>query len=353
MGIIFMMVLTIFIAGMVQSEDVVPAITPTAIQQALARVTATAVNTPTLAPSPTNTATSTPTNTPTQTTTPTETATPTNTPSPTNTLAPHEPTYTPQPPTPTFTPVPLPTPPDGLTWTLRVPILMYHYISVPPEDADVYRLDLSVEPDDFREQMTYLYENGYTTVDFYDLSRAITNNGELPDKPVIITLDDGYRDNYTNAFPILREFGFTATIFIPTEFIDKGYDAYLTWEMIEEMAAAGIRFEPHSRTHPDLRDRERDFLIWEILGPQQTLGAHLGYTPRYFAYPAGRYDETVIEVLDELQFWGAVTTQGGKWHGFGDRFEWTRLRVHNYTVLPEFIDLVELTGYVGGKPVDG
>jgi peptidoglycan/xylan/chitin deacetylase (PgdA/CDA1 family) len=111
--------------------------------------------------------------------------------------------------------------------------------------------------------------------------------------------------------------------------------------MIEEMAEYGIRFEPHSKTHPDLRDRDREFLIWEILGPQETLAAHLGYTPRYFAYPGGRYDEAVITILAELDFWGAVTTAGGKWQGYNDRYEWTRMRVRYSATINEFADLVE------------
>ena len=222
-----------------------------------------------------------------------------------------------------------------------MPILMYHYISIPPQDADQYRIDLSVTPENFRAQMAYLVENGYNTIDLYDLSLAIVNKRELPPNPVVITLDDGYRDNYENAFPILKEFGLKATIFVPTQFIDSGNPNHLTWEMIEEMAAYGIRFEPHSKTHPDLRDRERDFLIWELLGSQETLAAHLGYTPRYFAYPGGRYDQAVIDILTELDYWAAVTTAGGKWHGFNDRYEWTRMRVRYSYSLAEFADLVE------------
>jgi peptidoglycan/xylan/chitin deacetylase (PgdA/CDA1 family) len=217
---------------------------------------------------------------------------------------------------------------------------MYHYISIPPQDADQYRLDLSVTPDNFRAQMAYLAQNGYSTVDLYDLSLAIANKRELPPNPVIITLDDGYRDNYEYAFPILQEFGFKATIFIPTEFLDLGNPNYLTWDMVHEMAAYGIRFEVHSRTHPDLSNQERDFLIWEILGPQETLAAHLGYTPRYFAYPGGRYDQDVIDILAELDYWGAVTTASGKWNGFNDRYEWTRMRVRYSYSLGEFADLV-------------
>lgn len=296
--------------------------------------TATAKATETIPPTKTNTATPLPTETATETASPTPTLRPSNTP----TALPTEgPTAT---PTDTPTPPPLPTPIGVFSWTLKVPILMYHYISVPPEDADEYRVDLSVTPENFRAQMEYLVANGFTAIDLYDLSLAIVNKRELPEKPVIITLDDGYLDNYENAFPILQELGMTATFFIPTEFVDLENPDYMSWAMIEEMASAGMRFEPHSKNHPDLRERDRDFLIWQILGPRETLEAHIGYTPRYYAYPGGRYDDAVIELVAEMDYWGAVVTAGGKWHGFNDRFEWTRMRVRNETDLAEFADLV-------------
>ncbi len=327
----------------------------TAVSPALVAVTATSTQTavPSFTHTPTNTATPTQTGTPTQTALPP--ATSTLIPTVTETAVPP----TDAPPTATFSPTvtptlpPLPTPSGTYSWTLKVPILMYHYISIPPEDADVYRTDLSVAPKDFRAQMQYLADNGFTTIDLYDLSLAITAKIELPEKPVIITMDDGYLDNYTEAFPILQEFGQKATFFIVTEFVDFGREGYMTWPMIEEMAAAGMRMEPHSRTHPDLRERDPDFLVWEILGPQETLAAHIGYPPRFFAYPGGSYDEDTIAMLRELDFWGAVVTAGGKWHGFNDRYEWTRVRMRNTTHIAEFADFVDAGDHIGGKPPGG
>ena len=246
-------------------------------------------------------------------------------------------------------PPPLPTPSGVYSWTLKVPILMYHYISEPPAEADKYRKDLSVTPEDFEKQMAYLVENGFESVDLYDLSLAITNKRDLPEKPVIITLDDGYLDNYTNAFPILKEKGLEATFFVVTEFIDDGREGYLNWEMVKEMAGAGMRIEPHSKTHPDLSGAERDYIIYEALGSQETIAAHIGYTPRYFCYPGGRYGEETIAILDELGYWGAVTTADGAWHGFNDRFEWSRIRMRNTTTLPEFADMVNPYDTVAGN----
>ena len=246
---------------------------------------------------------------------------------------------------------PLPTPIGGYSWTLKVPILMYHYISQPPADADVYRVDLSVTPDNFRQQLAWLRDNGYTGIDFYELSLAIVGLTELPEKPVLLTFDDGYLDNYTAAFPLLQEYGYKATFFVVTDFVDYGREGYMTWPMLEEMSRAGHRIESHSRTHPDLRDKDRDGLIWEILGSQQTIAAHIGHTPRYLCYPGGDYNEETIQMLRELDFWGAVTTRNDTWHGFNERFEWGRLRIRNDTTLQEFANVLDLEGTVRGKPV--
>lgn len=340
-------ILLLLILPACQRTAPLPPHIPTAVAALPTAVGKTAVPpTSTLSPAPTVTLTHTPlptaTNTPTPTATETETAVPTSTPTA---------TVPPPTPTPTAT-LPLPTPAGVYSWTLKVPILMYHYISIPPEDADDLHIGLSVEPDHFQEQMTYLVKNGYTTIDLYDLSLAITNKRELPPKPVIITIDDGYRDHYENAFPILRDLGLTATFFVATDFVDQGHPTYMNWPMLEEMAAAGMRIEPHTKTHADLRDRSRADLIWQILGSQETIAAHVGYQPRYFAYPAGQYDEQTIQILAELDFWGAVTTNAGQWHGFNGRYEWPRFRIRHDTHLPEFSDLIDPADTVGGKPIN-
>jgi peptidoglycan/xylan/chitin deacetylase (PgdA/CDA1 family) len=197
--------------------------------------------------------------------------------------------------------------------------------------------------------MAYLRDNGYTTIDLYDLSAAITGQTELPERPVVLTFDDGYLDHYQVAFPILQEYGFKGTFFVNTEFIDRGREEYATWPMVEEMARASHRIESHSRTHPNLIGKSRDDLIWELLGAHETLTAHLGYRPRFFCYPGGDYDAATIQMLAELDYWGAVTTADGSWHGFNDRYEWTRLRIHNYTNLQEFARLVDLEGTTRGR----
>jgi len=253
----------------------------------------------------------------------TMTATATDTPPPTQTV------------TPSATATPWPTP-DGLPRQVRVPILMYHHIAVPPPDADAIERDLSVTPADFEAQLQWLAQNGYTSISLYDLVYALAQGKPLPPRPVILTFDDGYRDAYENAFPLLQKYGFKGTFFVITEFIDQNYPDYLAWSEVDVMNSAGMDIEPHTKTHPDLRGRDHDFLIWQILGSAQTVEAHIGHFPRFFAYPSGRYDAAVLQVVQKIGLWGVVTTQQGTIHASNGLYELKRVRIRNSDTLDSF-----------------
>src|SRR5215207_5305181 len=148
---------------------------------------------------------------------------------------------------------------DGTLRRLRVPILMYHYVSELPPDADDIRVGLTVSPQMFREHMQYLQTAGYQTVSLYEINLALEHGTPLPPKPVVLTFDDGYIDHYSTVFPILQEYSFTGTFFIISQFVDNNHPAYMTWEQIAQMANAGMRMEAHTKTHADLRSRNYDF----------------------------------------------------------------------------------------------
>ena len=217
---------------------------------------------------------------------------------------------------------------------------MYHYISIPPSDANVYRLDLSVKPHDLDAQLQYLSENGYTTISLYDLYGYLATGAALPVKPVVLTFDDGYVDAYINAYPLLRKYRMTGTFFIVTDFINAGNPAYLSWAMVKEMSDHGMSIESHTRTHPDMRNRSFEFLVWQILGPIEAITAYTGKAPRFFCYPSGVYDAAVISVLESVNTWAAVTTHQGNQHSLQDAMTWTRLRVRGSTTLGQFAELV-------------
>ncbi len=229
-------------------------------------------------------------------------------------------------PTSTATVPPGPTP-DGVARALQVPILMYHRISVPPADADVYRRDLSVSPTRFEEHLRYLADAGYHTITLDDLLYALTQDRPLPDKPVILTFDDGYEDNYTEAFPLLRRYGIVGHFFIITDFVNQERPDYMTWPQIEEMSAAGQRFGSHSRDHPNLSGKSIDYLVWQALGSKEAIAEHLGYHPRWVAYPLGYYDQQTIAVFKSADYWGGLVTAQGATHTLDGIFELKRVRV--------------------------
>ena len=223
----------------------------------------------------------------------------------------------------------------------QVPILMYHYVSELPEDADVYRQDLTVPPDAFEAQLAYLDEAGYRPISLTDLHLHLTEGYPLPDKPVVLTFDDGYRDAYEVVFPKLLDHGFTGTFFVLATPAHYESDAYLTWSQMREMSEAGMDIQAHGRDHVDLRGRSYDFLVYQTLGIREAIEFHTGRTPRFFCYPAGRWDDDVIDVLDSAGYWGAVTTEWGRTQTYEDRFTMPRLRVRGEASLESFVAWLE------------
>ena len=301
--------------------------TPTTSATATAQPIALVSLTPSDTPAPTDFPSATPSATPSLTHSHTPTRTFTHTPSLTPTL-----THT---ATATFTPWPTPDS-QARTREIKVPILMYHHVGPLPNKPDLIRTGLTVLPDNFETQLKFLKERGYQSVDFYQMYYAIALGWELPKKPIVFTFDDAYDDVYTFAFPIMKKYGYTGTVFVPTQFIDEGRADYLNWDQLMELSKAGWRLEPHTKNHVEVDNRGRDFLVYEVYGSMETLRYHLGYQPRFFAYPSGAYDEKSIEMLKEVGYWGAVTTQGGWFHRLANAFEWGRVRVAGQYVMQDF-----------------
>ncbi len=211
---------------------------------------------------------------------------------------------------------------------------MYHYISPLPPDADALRIGLTITPETFENHLRYLRERDYTAISLYELHDALVNGTALPPNPVILTFDDGYAGHYTNAFAILQEYDFTGTFFIITERADGNNPNHLNWRQISEMSSAGMNMETHTKSHFDLRERDYDFIVYQVHGSIESIEAHTGRNTRMLAYPAGRYDDTTLNNLETLTVWRAVTTQTGMYHTTDNYFEVTRLRVSGDTGVP-------------------
>ncbi|RIK39712.1 MAG: hypothetical protein DCC55_17220 [Chloroflexi bacterium] len=232
--------------------------------------------------------------------------------------------------------------PDGIERVTQVPILMYHYLSVPPANADAIRRDLSVEPTLFDQHLARMKEEGYTTINLYDLVAFLHQGRALPEKPVVITFDDGYRDHYENALPLLLKHGMIATFFVVTDFIDEQRPGYLTWEMVRAMHEAGMSIESHGRNHVSLRGKDSDYLVWQALGSLETIEYELGVRPRFISYPGGEYDRLAVEIFRSANYWGGVTTVQGATHTNDNLFELRRVRIRGTTTPDELARLLEL-----------
>jgi peptidoglycan/xylan/chitin deacetylase (PgdA/CDA1 family) len=246
-------------------------------------------------------------------------------------------------PTAIIPPAPiLPPPSDGVTRSAKVPILMYHYISASPSAQDRIRYGLSVTPEKFAEQLQLLSDNGYTTISLRDLYEYLAVGKALPDKPIILTFDDGYLDNYTNAFPILQQYDMVGTFFVLTGPADDGEATYLTWDMITEMSNAGMDIQLHSREHLDLRNRSFDWLVFQIIGGRQSIEGHTGKPVIFMAYPSGKYDAAVLRFLQGNNFWAAVTTASGVTHTLSEPLLWDRVRISGQMDLRAFAKMLGL-----------
>lgn len=204
----------------------------------------------------------------------------------------------------TTSPTPTANPPGWQSVSsFRVPILMYHYIRPLPV-GDQLGYNLSIAPASFAKQLDYLKSQGYTTITFRQLSQKV-----LPPKPVILTFDDGYQDAYTTAFPALRERSMVGTFYIVSGFV--GNPNSVTWQQLKEMQAAGMEIGAHSVDHADLAQATAADQQVEIAGSIQEISRQLGRPVTTFAYPAGKWNQTTVELLQQAGMAYAVTTQEG------------------------------------------
>lgn len=188
-----------------------------------------------------------------------------------------------------------------------IPILLYHQIAEAAQKED--RILLSIPPDIFRSQMKYLHEKGYVSIMLDELAEIENNKKSDSRKLIAITFDDGYLDNYTHAFPILQEYGFSATIFAVTDFFGKSHawdscapKRYMDWSHAREMQHYGISFQSHTCTHPDLTKVGFKEGMRELTYSRRKIEDCLGTPVRHFSYPYGRYNNEVIKMVKEAGY---------------------------------------------------
>jgi peptidoglycan/xylan/chitin deacetylase (PgdA/CDA1 family) len=267
---------------------------------------------------------------PTLTSTPTETATATATITPTAT-----PTATVT-PTPTITPTPTPAFITVEKGDITVPILLYHHITS-GLDGSRYNVDPAI----FEEQVKWLYDNHYTTINISEVASLILNGGQIPQRPVVITFDDGNLDVFENAYPILQKYGFAATFYIVDRYIN-GKDMIST-EQIKELIAQGWEIGSHSKNHTDLTSDGAD-LESEIRLSKLDMEDRLGVSINSFAYPFGQVNENVINKTIRSGYTSAVGLGEQVTHGFYDVFYLNRIEIQANYSMEKFINLLPWSG---------
>lgn len=221
--------------------------------------------------------------------------------------------------------------PGGLSLSgyQKVPVLCYHYF------AESCNSSLCTTSNNFDSQMKYLKDNGYWVITLKELLGFLQYNETIPENAVVITIDDGYRSSYTIAYPILKKYGFVASLFVYTDFVGSCGNA-VTWDQLREMKAHGFEVESHTLSHSDLRKKnegEDDSaftkrITREIYESKAILDKMLGQETFAMAFPYGRYDGKVLEICKEAGYDLGLTVKRG-----GNPFFAAPLRLRRSQVL--------------------
>jgi peptidoglycan/xylan/chitin deacetylase (PgdA/CDA1 family) len=199
----------------------------------------------------------------------------------------------------------------------RFTILMYHQVAVPGSEAEA---KYACPPARFARHMRYLRDRR-PVVSLTAVRRHLAGEGALPDGAVVVTFDDGFRNNYTDALPILRRYEIPATLFFTAGLAGEtnrwmaGGDfperPMVTWDEVREMAGAGVEIGAHTLTHPRLTDLSAAEAAAEVAGARQLIEAKIEAPVASFAYPYGLFDDSVAEAVAAAGYHLACTTRPG------------------------------------------
>jgi peptidoglycan/xylan/chitin deacetylase (PgdA/CDA1 family) len=217
-----------------------------------------------------------------------------------------------------------------------VPVLVYHGL------APQARGRLVIAAGAFAEQMRYLKAKGYRVVRLADLIAFTSLGRQLPRRSVVLSFDDGYKSFLLYAYPVLKELGFTATLFVYTDYVGTGRNA-LGWDDLRRLAGEGFEVEAHSKSHGDLRRAPAETgeqyarrMQAELRDPIASFQRQLGLTPRILAYPYGGYNAALVEHVKESGYVAAFSVHREANPSFGDPLMLDRCQIYSDMTLEEF-----------------
>ncbi len=219
-----------------------------------------------------------------------------------------------------------------------MPILTFHHIGTIPADTPKAERGNWITPDLFRAQLQWLMWHNYKPLQLNDLVKSLDNDDMslLPKRWMILTFDDGWRDNYLNALPILKELGLSATLFIVTRKIESDDDAMRAKIMmskaeVREWLSAGSLIESHTQTHPHLDTLSVPDVRAEVVGAANDLREWFGLDTRWLCYPYGHFTAEIAAIIKELGYHGALSTIRDNRFTAKQRYWLPRVQVMNDT----------------------
>lgn len=194
--------------------------------------------------------------------------------------------------------------------SFRVPVLMYHYVENVRDTKDRIRVSLNIPPDIFEKQIRSLQEDKYTFLTMADVAEILSGQRSLPEKPVVLTFDDGYSDFYDVVFPLLRKYHIKSVAYIAPGLL--GGPNYMSKEQVIEIANNGlVEIAAHTMDHRFLKDDTLSDAYYEIYESKNALETMIHKPVVSFAYPFGAFDSQAIELVKKAGFKTAVSTDPG------------------------------------------
>lgn len=219
---------------------------------------------------------------------------------------------------------------------VNIPILMYHHIRDYNDPADKVGTDLSVKPSNFKAQIDYLKDNGFATITLEELNSFPTR--KLPEKPVIITFDDGYDNAYNEAYPLLKANGQIGVFYIISSYI--GREGFLTAIQIKELSDNKMEIGSHTADHIDMTQLSADKLYYEVTESKNRLESIIGRKVRSFCYPSGKHNDTVDDAVKNAGYLNATTTYMAMSSTSENKMILSRLRINPSDNITSFANKV-------------
>lgn len=212
---------------------------------------------------------------------------------------------------------------DGPSY--RIPVLMLHYVENVKDKGDTIRISLNDPPSLLESQIKTLVDAGYTFITPSDLADILDGIKLPPDKPIVLSFDDGHRDFYTDAFPILKKYNVKSVIYVITGFL--GQPDFLTNDELKEISESGlVEIGAHTVDHVALKGQNQQIVAKEVNNSKVFLESDLGISVTTFAYPYGSFDLPSIQIIKEAGFRTAFSTVPGTEVGNYNRLFINRLR---------------------------